>query len=68
MLVMFDQLPVEKQRMLIYDAFRLLCATGNVPYGIETGDDGTWDEYAPAIELAEDWYNEVVTSDSNTDH
>ena len=56
----FDELPEDKQLELIYEAFRLLCELGLVPYGVETGDDDTWDQYAPAIEYAEERYNESV--------
>jgi len=55
----WDELPNEEQWKRILAAFEYLCAVGRVPYSTEVGDDGTWHEYAPAIELAEEWYNEM---------
>jgi len=52
----FINLPHEKQLVLIEEAFHYLCQTGVVPYGIQTGDDDTWDNYDPAIQLAKEWY------------
>jgi hypothetical protein len=53
----WDDLPDDEQRRRINEAFDYLCSTGNVPYGVQTGDDATWDEYDPAIELAQEWYD-----------
>lgn len=58
----WDELPDEKQQELIYEAFRYLCELGLVPYGVQTGDDDTWDQYAPAIEYAEERYNEAMNA------
>lgn len=58
----FVELPENKQRELIYEAFCYLCELGLVPYGVETGDDETWDQYAPAIEYAEERYNETANA------
>ena len=52
----FIDLPEDEQNRLIEEAFDYLCQTGVVPYGIQTGDDDTWDNYDPAIELATEWY------------
>lgn len=52
----FDQLSEVEQHDLIKKAFDYLCDQGQVPYGVLTGDDATWDEYEPAIELAIEWY------------
>ena len=52
----FINLPEDQQMIFIKKAFDYLCKNNLVPYGIETGDDGTWDDYAPAIELATEWY------------
>jgi hypothetical protein len=54
----FYDLPKDKQLDLILKAFEHLCSEGLVPYGVQTGDDDTWDNYAPAIELASEWYQE----------
>lgn len=56
----WDELSEEDQMKRIKEAFEHLCDRGEVPYGVMTGDDDTWDAYAPAIELAEEWYNEGV--------
>jgi len=52
----FDDLSEDERLVLIEKAFLHLCEDNSVPYGIQTGDDGCWDEYLPAIELATDWY------------
>lgn len=52
----FIDLPEDKQKILIEQAFDYLCQTGVVPYGVQAGDDDTWDNYDPAIELATEWY------------
>jgi len=52
----WDELPEEIQREIISAAFHNLCVDNLVPYGVQTGDDDTWDNYAPAIELARSWY------------
>ena len=52
----FEDLPHETQLKYISVAFQTLCSTGTVPYGVQTGDDDTWDNYGPAIELARDNY------------
>jgi len=54
----FIDLPENKQKMLIKKAFDYLCQEGLVPYGVQTGDDCTWDTYDPAVELAAEWYEE----------
>jgi hypothetical protein len=54
----FYDLPEDKQLDLIWKAFEHLCSEGLVPYGVQTGDDDTWDNYGPAIDLAERNYNE----------
>ncbi len=54
----FIDLPQDKQLDLIKEAFNYLCSQGLVPHGIQSGDDDTWDNYAPAIELASEWYQE----------
>lgn len=58
----WDELPNETQRELIYEAFRYLCELGLVPNSVQNGDDDTWDQYAPAIEYAEERYNEAVNA------
>jgi hypothetical protein len=52
----FINLPEDEQNKLIEEAFNYLCQTGVVPYGIQTGDDDTWDNYDPAVQLATEWY------------
>jgi len=52
----FIHLPKDEQKKLIEEAFDYLCQQGLVPYGVTTGDDDTWDNYDPAIELATEWY------------
>ncbi len=54
----FLSLPEQLQLDFIKQAFEDLCSQGLVPYGVQTGDDDTWDNYGPAIELAERNYNE----------
>lgn len=56
----WDNLSDKEQLYLIREAFEYLCDRGEVPYGIMVGDDDTWDTYSPAIQLAEEWYNEEV--------
>lgn len=53
----WDELSNDEQWIRIRAAFEYLCTVGRVPYSTEVGDDGTWHEYAPAIELAAEWYN-----------
>jgi hypothetical protein len=50
----FDKLSEKEQLKLIKEAFFDLCAQGLVPYSVQTGDEDTWDNYGPAIELAEE--------------
>ena len=52
----FIHLPEDKQLDLIKEAFDYLASQGLVPYGVTTGDDDTWDNYDPAIELATERY------------
>jgi len=52
----FDDLSEDERLLLIEKAFLYLCEDNSVPYGIQTGDDGCWDEYLPAYELAAEWY------------
>lgn len=59
----FDKLSEEEQLKLIKEAFVDLCAQGLVPYGVQTGDEDTWDNYAPAIELAEERANTHMAND-----
>lgn len=54
----WDELSKDEQWVRIRAAFEYLCTVGRVPYSTEVGDDGTWHEYAPAIELAAEWYND----------
>lgn len=53
----WDELDDDEQRRRINEAFDYLYSRGEVPYGVATGDDGTRDEYDPAIELAQEWYD-----------
>lgn len=53
----WEELWEDDQLARIKDAFEYLCDKGEVPYGVMVGDDDTWDAYAPAIELAQEWYN-----------
>ena len=48
----FDDLPDNIRLQYISRAFECLSEDGSVPYGVETGDDDTWDNYGPAIDLA----------------
>jgi hypothetical protein len=50
----FEKLSRQEQLKLIKEAFSDLCVQGLVPYGVQTGDEDTWDNYGPAIELAEE--------------
>jgi hypothetical protein len=54
----FIDLPKDEQLALINEAFDFLASQGLVPYGVTTGDDDTWDNYDPAIELATRWYED----------
>lgn len=54
----WDDLPHEVQLKIIRAAFDNLCIDGRVPYGVQTGDDDVWDTYAPAVELAQSWYED----------
>ena len=54
----FDDLPEEVRLNYIQDAFYSLVSDNRVPYGIATGDTGVWDEYDPAIQLAEQNYDD----------
>lgn len=54
----FDDLDDQLRNKLIYEAYESLCQENLVPYGIQTGDDGLWYEYDPAIELARKTYND----------
>ena len=56
--VSFEDLPHETQLKYIATAFEMLCQDNRVPYGIQTGDDDTWDNYDPAIDLARRNYEE----------
>ena len=54
----FDDLSEDERLVLIEKAFLYLCEDNSVTYGIQTGDDGCWDEYLPAYELAAEWYQD----------
>jgi hypothetical protein len=54
----FIDLPKDEQLALINEAFDFLASQGLVPYGVTTGDDDTWDNHDPAIELATRWYED----------
>lgn len=50
-------LTTDKQLSLIHESFLTLSIQGSVPYGITSGDYGTWDTYEPAIADAEHTFN-----------
>lgn len=52
----FHNLPEDIRLSYIAEAFLSLLQDNQVPYSITTGDDGTWEEYDPAITLAEQNY------------
>jgi len=54
----FDDLSDNERLAFIKQAFDYLCQDNSVPYGIQTGDDGSWDEYPPAVELAAQLYKD----------
>lgn len=54
----FDDLPDNIRINYIAEAFQSLVDDDQVPYGIITGDDDTWDNYDPAIDLARKNYEE----------
>jgi hypothetical protein len=50
-------LTIDKQLSLIHESFLTLSVQGSVPYGITSGDYGSWDTYEPAIADAENTFN-----------
>lgn len=58
--IAFEDLPDENRLQYIAVAFRMLCNDDQVPYGVQTGDDDTWDNYGPAVDLARRNYEEDI--------
>lgn len=56
----FEDLPQDIRAKYIHTAFAALCADNLVPYGVQMGDDDTWDNYDPAIDLARRNYEEEI--------
>ena len=54
----FIDLPKDQQLDLIKEAFDYLSSQGLIPYQVTTGNNDTWDNYDPAIELATEWYED----------
>ena len=57
---LFSELDHEVQDAYVLDAFNAIASSssGEVPYGLVTGDDGDHWDYQPACDLAEQNYND----------
>lgn len=55
-IVDFDDLPENQRNKYIQEAFQELVNDNAVPYSVQNGDDGVWNEYEPAINLARQNY------------
>ena len=48
----FDDLDEDIQQEYLAEAYEELYADNQIPYGVATGDNDTWDQYGPVIDLA----------------
>jgi len=53
----FDNLEEEVRLQYLTEAYEELYADSQIPYGVSTGDDDIWSDYAPVISLAIKNYN-----------
>jgi len=57
----FDDLPENVRLYYIGQAFDSLVNDDEVPYEVMTGDEDTWDNYEPAIEMARKNYEDEIS-------